>query len=145
MTGTRRQSEESDDLGRKSSGTWPAFRVGTVRRVTAVIRFVACVVVAALAAAHLAAGVEADHLACVAAHHGCGSASIASSCCCGGQAQAGSSGPALARYRAAPVVAPCSPGGPTTAVILSDADCAIVRPLPVVPADIPILVANLRL
>jgi hypothetical protein len=145
MPGIRRRQARCADLGRKSSGTPGAFEPD-VRRLASVIRFVACVLVtAALTASPVVSGLEADHLACLAAHHGCGSASIASSCCCGGQTQTGSSRQASGRYRSAPAETSCPTGGPTTAIVPSDAGRAIVRPLPLVPADIPILVANLRL
>src|SRR5580765_5915457 len=115
-----------------------------MRLLRAVLPAAARVAVLTLLAAHVALSGAPQHLACVAAHHACGSTTTMSACCCGGDSEASrQAGPVVRAVRIAPapdvVIFPapihCVPGLRDDIV---DAPSAL-------SPDLPILLANLRL
>jgi hypothetical protein len=118
-----------------------------VLRPSTLIRLASVVLTLAVAATHAAAVAEAQHLVCVAAHHGCGTALVISPCCCGGQSQSSrAAGPIQSTARIS------TPPASAVIIVTTVAPQPLVlnrgrsgRTSPVASSDIPILLANLRL
>jgi hypothetical protein len=115
-----------------------------VRFPRAVLPAAARIAVLTLLATHVVLSAAPQHIACVAAHHACGSATTISACCCGGDSEASrQAGPTVRAVRVSPapdvLIFPAPIQGlPGTMDDLVDAPCAA-------SPDLPILLANLRL
>ena len=107
------------------------------------LSLVACIVAVAVLGGHVALAVETSHARCAAAAHHCDATTVIAACCCDTDAPR-QAGPIVTAIRIAPpaqadAVPPYHPA-PVALTRLRVSGAPLAAP----PADIPILLSNLR-